>query len=692
MKLRSFVFILALMLFGNALLAQSNKEKFMVGFAEANKLMEEKFWYQAIKEWKKVLALDPENLNVNYKLGYCLLNTENEKVDALKYLEIACSKKLNKNYDPFEPTEKLPPVDALFLLGQAQHLNMQFDQSIKTFVKLKTQVSREHRLVPEANYAIKICEEAKIQVANPINYKITNAGNIINGKYADFSPVLTFDESSIFFTSRRLRPDSTNSEIRDPETDQFKDDIYVSFRTKENTWSKPELLNLNTDDHDASISVSPDGLTLFVYQDSLGDGQLKYSKLIGETWSDPAKLGSDINTSHWETHVTVSADGNELYFVSNRPEGSGGRDIYRCVKLPDGNWSKALNIGKKINTKYEEDAPFLSPDGQFLYFASKGHNTMGGFDLFVSKKDKNGNWGDPQNMGYPLNTVDDDVFFQPMADGKRAYYSSRKDGGEGELDVYLVEMPTTKGTQLAVFKGFIRGEEGQPLPDNLRVVITNLKTGEKQEVAARKKDGKFLATLLPCTNYHVDFLSGIVKIKQEDITIPCDGEYYEIEREAFLIAFEEEVTIKAKDEMILTFDRTKPIQIKLNLELGIAEYSNYFVYGSAEFSTTDTNFKNFLQDCKKVVKKKGKVEIYIESSASNVPVKSYSNNEDLAKARAQKAQKTIEAELKKMGFKTDVNFVFLPAKSMVQGKMYENDKDTARDEYEKYQYIKIKVQ
>ena len=692
MKLRSFVFILALMLFGNALLAQSNKEKFMVGFAEANKLMEEKFWYQAIKEWKKVLALDPENLNVNYKLGYCLLNTENEKVDALKYLEIACSKKLNKNYDPFEPTEKLPPVDALFLLGQAQHLNMQFDQSIKTFVKLKTQVSREHRLVPEANYAIKICEEAKIQVANPINYKITNAGNIINGKYADFSPVLTFDESSIFFTSRRLRPDSTNSEIRDPETDQFKDDIYVSFRTKENTWSKPELLNLNTDDHDASISVSPDGLTLFVYQDSLGDGQLKYSKLIGETWSDPAKLGSDINSSHWETHVTVSADGNELYFVSNRPEGSGGRDIYRCVKLPDGNWSKALNIGKKINTKYEEDAPFLSPDGQFLYFASKGHNTMGGFDLFVSKKDKNGNWGDPQNMGYPLNTVDDDVFFQPMADGKRAYYSSRKDGGEGELDVYLVEMPTTKGTQLAVFKGFIRGEEGQPLPDNLRVVITNLKTGEKQEVAARKKDGKFLATLLPCTNYHVDFLSGIVKIKQEDITIPCDGEYYEIEREAFLIAFEEEVTIKAKDEMILTFDRTKPIQIKLNLELGIAEYSNYFVYGSAEFSTTDTNFKNFLQDCKKVVKKKGKVEIYIESSASNVPVKSYSNNEDLAKARAQKAQKTIEAELKKMGFKTDVNFVFLPAKSMVQGKKYENDKDTARDEYEKYQYIKIKVQ
>jgi len=148
-------------------MAQKSSEKFVSGFAEANKLMEEKFWYQAIKEWKKVLELAPENLNVNYKLGFCLLNTENEKVEALKYLEIACAKKFSNNYDPFEPSEKIPPVEALYYLGQAQHLNMQFDLAIKTFVKLKSQISKEHRLVADANYGIKVSEEAKKTSSQP---------------------------------------------------------------------------------------------------------------------------------------------------------------------------------------------------------------------------------------------------------------------------------------------------------------------------------------------------------------------------------------------------------------------------------------------------------------------------------------------------------------------------------------------
>ncbi|MFM7769814.1 MAG: hypothetical protein ACKO8Q_04590, partial [Bacteroidota bacterium] len=140
------------------------------------------------------------------------------------------------------------------------------------------------------------------------------------------------------------------------------------------------------------------------------------------------------------------------------------------------------------------------------------------------------------------------------------------------------------------------------------------------------------------------------------------------------------------------FDRAKPVQITFNEELGAAEYSNYFVYGSSDFSTTDTNFKNFLKDCKKLIEKKGKVEIVIESSASNVPSKKYTNNEELSKARSTKAITTIKTELTKMGFKQDVNFVFQPAKNLVQGKKFENDRDTAREEYEKYQYIKIKVQ
>jgi hypothetical protein len=137
------------------------------------------------------------------------------------------------------------------------------------------------------------------------------------------------------------------------------------------------------------------------------------STLIGETWNEPQLLGSDINTANWETHATVAADGSGMYFVSDRPGGLGGRDIYRCVKLPNGEWSRALNIGNQINTPFEEDAPFLSADGKTLYFSSNGHTTMGGFDIFYSRLGDDGLWGLPVNMGYPLNTVDDDVFFIP---------------------------------------------------------------------------------------------------------------------------------------------------------------------------------------------------------------------------------------------------------------------------------------
>jgi flagellar motor protein MotB len=695
MKLRFFsLFLVVVSLFASVAASAQDKEAFVRAFNEGNKLMEEGYWFEASKEWKKALKYDANNLNVQYKLGYCLLQTTTkERLESEKYLEKSISKGVSKNYDPFEPTEKKPPVDAYYYLAVSQHLNSKFEASTKSFAKLKQTIPKAHRLVPWANYGLRINEEAVKQIANPKRYTITNAGDIINGPFADFSPVLTFDESSIFFTSRRLRPDSTNSQVRNVETDEYKDDIYQSFRTSDGKWTKPELLNLNTDDNDASISVSPDGLTLFVYQDSIGDGQVKYSKLIGEIWSDPAKIGSDVNSKYWETHVTVSADETELYFVSERPGGQGGRDIYRCVKMPDGKWSKAMNLGKVVNTPYDEDAPFLSPDGQFLYFASRGHNTMGGFDLFISKKGKDGNWGKPENMGYPLNTVFDDIFFQPMADGKRAYYSSLRPDGFGELDIYVVEMPQTNGTQLAVIKGYIIGEEGQPLPEDLKIVITNLKTNDKMEVVPRKKDGRFLSVLLPCTNYHVEYFSGREKIKQEDITIPCDGDYYEIEREVYLLSIVDEAPLQPKIEEIkaVEFDKAKPIQVVVDENIGYAEYSHFFMYGSAGFSSAEPDFKNFMNELEKIMKKKGKVEIFIESSASNVPSKKYKNNIELSKARSTFATDEITKELTARGYKLGEQFTFHEATNLVQGKKYENDKDTKRDEYEKYQYIKIKV-
>lgn len=688
MNTRFFSILIVALLACSKMFAASNvgKPEFIAAFTEANKLMEEKFWDQAAKEWRKVLEMDPENINVNYKLGYCLLQTETNKTEALKYLEVATSKKLNASYDPFDPNEKGAPVEALYYLGIAEHLNMRFDQSTESLETMKNTVSKNHRLSNQISRAIETNGVAKKQIAAPKNYKIQNVGKTLNSSYADFGPVLTFDESSIFFTSRRLRPDSTNANIRDLETDKYRDDIYVSFKGREGQWTQPELLNLNSDDHDATISVSPDGNTLFIYQDSLGDGQVKYSTLIGETWSAPVKLGSDINTKYWETHCTISSNGNELYFVSDRPNGLGKRDIYRCYKNSDGTWGKSENLGAIINTPYDEDAPFLSPDGKFLYFASKGHATMGGFDLFVSKKDKDGNWGAPENMGYPLNTVDDDVFFQPMADGKRAYYSSRRDGGSGDLDIYEVEMPETMGAQLATLKGVFKPVKDKALPLGLKVVVVNTKTGEKQDAPGNPGNGEFLVVLKPCSTYQIEYLDGLEKLKSEALTIPCENEKYEYSREIQLVSKE----VVKVDE--IKFDKENPIQTKIDETAGYAEYSHFFLYGKSGFSTDEKEFKEFIALCQKVIDQKAFVTITIEGSASNVPTSGATSNEKLSAERSAYAKASLKKALLNNGYMENVDFKFATPVNMVQGKKYENDAMSKRAEYEKYQYIKVKVQ
>jgi hypothetical protein len=691
MKTRFFsLLIVALVAMSNSNAASNmGNPEFVAAFTEANKLMEEKFWDQAVKEWREVLAMDPKNINVNYKLGFCLLQTETQKVEALKYLEIATSERFSSGYDAYDVKEKQAPIEALYYLAVAQHLNLQFDRSNESLETMQEVISKNHKLSKAITYAMAVNFEAKKQIANPKEFKIKNLGQVVNSKFADFSPVVTFDESSLFFTSRRMRPDSTNANIKDFITDKFRDDIYVVFKNKNGEWVAPELLNLNSDDHDATISVSPDGNTLFIYQDSLGDGQVKYSTLIGETWSTPAKLGSDINSKYWETHCTISANGSELYFVSDRPKGSGGRDIYKCLKGENGVWGVSQNLGSLVNTEYDEDAPFLSADGKYLYFASKGHNTMGGFDLFVCERDASGNWMAPVNMGYPLNTVDDDIFFQPTSDGKRAYYSSRKDGGLGDLDIYEVELPNVKREQLAALKGLFKSSKNSPLPSGLKVKISNAKTNESQIVDASSENGSFFAVLKPCATYHVDYNNKNENIKSEDLNIPCDGELHEYAREIIIV---EKEPVVVNNPVKIEFDPANPVQAKIDETATYAEFAHFFLYGQSQFSTAEKEFQDFISLCQKVVDQKGFITISIEGSSSNVPSIGARTNEMLSNERSVNAKNALKNALEKKGYLERVDFKFAETVNSVQGKKYENDAITNRAEYEKYQYIRVKVQ
>ena len=684
-----------------------SKGDFNQKFLEANQLMEEKAWRESISIWQELYTMNNTNANVNYKLGFCYLQTANDKLKSLTYLKTAASMELARMYDPYDPAEVGAPIEAIFYLGRAFHLNYQMDDALSTYNLLLGQINEKHYLNKEALRQIAMCNEAKHQLANPQNYLITNVGNVVNTDANDYSPIVSLDESALFFTSRRVRGDSSNNFIRDLDTGEYKEDIYVSYKNLQDEWTAPELLNINTDEHAASISVSPDGQTLYIYYDEGGNGQIYESVLVGETWEEPVKLGSDINTDAWETHATVSTDGKTLYFVSNREGGYGGRDIYRCVKLPNGEWSKSLNIGPNINTEYEEDAVFLSADGKTLYFASTGHKTMGGFDIFYSTLGSDDEWSEPENIGYPLNTVDDDVFFYPTADQKSAYYSSRKEEGFGLKDIYRIDMPDTPlETDLAVLKGYIIASEGEELPGDCYVLVTSNKNGEVTEYRPRQRDGAYVAILPPCTGYHIEYVIQREIVHEEFINVPCESAYNEIEKEIYLLPLHlgdpPQVVVVDKptvdepvvDEPIVDvpdlpdtgFDPENPINVDVTAVN--AYFERFFVYDFHEFGKGEEMFAQFIDGVKAIIDLHGLAVIHVESSASWVPSTRFANNQELTAWRNQTARDQIKDALAELGYNKDENYTFDKPDEYVQGPKYANDA-WKMDKYEPFQYTKV---
>ena len=520
--------IALLIILSFALVIANAQESFNQKFLEANTLMEENQYNVALPIWLQLQSVQPDNFNINYKVGVCYIYSANEKKKALDYLVKAVQNSTN-NYDPFSASEKKSPIESYYYLARAYHINNELDAAMLNYNSFKEKISKKHYLFNEVDHNIEQCKNAKLAMENPVNIKITNMGKVINSVSADYSPVISIDESTMYFTSRRVRKDSSNYYIKDISDGEHYEDIYVS-NNYDGVWSEPELLGINTEGHEATINISADGQTLFIYKDDNGDGNIYISKLEGEEWSTPIKLGSDINLTSRETHAHVSPDGNFLYFVSDRKGGFGGQDIYVCKKLPTGDWSKAQNIGNVINTPYDEDGVFIHPDGKSMYFSSKGHNSIGGYDIFYSLLDDEGNWSKPTNIGYPVNSTDDDVFFVTSADGKRGYYSSFKETGYGEKDIYKISLEDANAKPVTLLTGFIKVRGMDETPDNAQVVVTNNENGELVGIfKPRKKDGKFSIILAPGNDYHIIYSAATFK-QEEDLYIPPISAYQEINR------------------------------------------------------------------------------------------------------------------------------------------------------------------
>lgn len=507
-------------------------------FDAAQQLMEQKQWMHALYIWKNMLEKNQEQANYNYLAGVCQLNLNLGKKDALPYLEKAL-KNISKAYDPFDYLEDRAPMELYFHLGKAYHYNYQFDKAIEYYNKFKNEGPKKHFLITtgEVDHQINISNNAKEYIANTKenDYKIYNIGGVINSEFSDFSPVVSLGEDILFFTSRRMRKDSLNADFLVPDDGKLYEDIYFSLKDANGNWSDPHLVSISKEDeNEATISVSADGTRLFVYHDDAGDGNIYETVLEDTVFSELTSI-PEINTVAWETHTTLTPDGNTMYFVSDREGGLGGRDIYRITKLPNGKWSDPLNVGAPINSKYDEDAPFIHADGISLYYSSNNDKSMGGFDIYLSQLNEENKFGEPVNVGYPLNTVDDDVFFILNASGKRGYYSSAIDGGFGEKDIYVVEFDVIYVEPVAVLKGFIHPKKGEPLPDNILIFVTDLTEGDDpKEYRPNSLTNSYVLDLKPCHEYHIDYQRDGETFHEFTTQVPCEAGIGNINHEIYI--------------------------------------------------------------------------------------------------------------------------------------------------------------
>jgi len=435
--------------------------------ANAFLLYEEKNYKMALPYFENIHKNHPKEEFVKYVYGKTALYRSDKYAEALQMLQ--------------EVYEKNPKVDVIeYDLARALHYNYKFDEAIAMVDRFLENKRTKPEEKPQAEFLKQYILNAKYYANNTTQAKITTIGTPINSKDEEYVPTISADESMMVFTY--TGPKSKGGKINeslmiaDSVNGIYLEDIFMSIKANDQFQAPVSLDNINSKNNDAAISLSPDGQRLFIYKDDPeGHGDIYESYLVGETFTFPTKLKGQVNTISQEGHCTISPDGRVLYFTSDRPGGFGGRDIYRAKLLSDSTWGNITNLGDSINTKYDEDSPFLHPDGSSLFFSSNGPKSAGGHDIFRAYMDPaDSSYKKIENLSFPINTPDDDKYFVLAANGTRGYYSSGKAGGEGLNDIYLVEtgFEPTKTPVLLFVKGKVTFDDA-PVESNIKVEVTS---------------------------------------------------------------------------------------------------------------------------------------------------------------------------------------------------------------------------
>jgi outer membrane protein OmpA-like peptidoglycan-associated protein len=482
------------------------------GFAKAHSLITSGSFVEAKRLVDGLHASDSSIANLNYMLGVCFLEGYDNYDRAIHYLEIA-ARSIAKDYSAGSWKEKRAPGITYFHLGRAYHLAGDYEKAVGNYYNYRSFIGvNDVATYNRVRMFIKHAEHAMELVKNPVKVDIVHLGQNVNSGHPDYAPIITPDGSRLIFTSRR--PGGL-SEEKDSDGN-FPGDIYVSKRASDGSWGKALLMPsaVNTKGNDAAIGLSNDGRTLYLLKEEDGGANIHFSDLKGSEWGSPQKLGGDVNSAGRETYISISPKDDMMVFTSDRTGGYGGRDLWYCLRLPDGNWGLAQNMGSVINTPFEEESPFLAFDGRTVFFSSQGHTSMGGFDIFSSEYVDSA-WTEPKNLGFPLNSAEDDMYLVMAADGETAYFSSARSGGFGDSDIYTVRIVRDLGYPMAVLKG----EMVIPSNDfkNLRprIVAKDGKGKQFGEYRPNPNTGRYILLLTPGADYsltyHVEGFDPVVR-------------------------------------------------------------------------------------------------------------------------------------------------------------------------------------
>lgn len=561
---------------------------------KAKEKFDQESYLEALPHFEKLENSNPKVLELNYLIGICYSYDANNVSKAIHYINKA-SPKANE-------------IDGYYFnLAYALEKNDSIDKAIENYrtalVIEEKSISKSSKLIEEIKYRINRCKKINDFKRKQNNVRVSNLGKPINSNASEYCPLITSNESVMIFTYRGPLSKGGKQVLKGKQPDGtekielFFEDILISKKTNDTSWGEPEgIESINTILHDAAVCLNSDGTQLFVYKNiGAGKGDLYLSTLVDNVFSKPV-LQVGLNSAEWEGSACFVPNRNQIIFASERKGGFGGKDLYAAERLKNNVWGNIKNLGSLINSQYDEDAPFVTTDGKILFFSSNNNNSLGGYDIFRSDL-KSENWQAPYNLGSPINTKNDDKFFIVRADGKVGYYSSYKQGGKGEQDIYKIE-PGIPGIPIEMLEvnGFVT-VDNKPVGATIQInslfknkkfsidiksnkqsgtFLTNLPAGDKYELIV--KVDKFPQQVIELSTIDIDsFL--VLNVFADFASAPYDKKLQELTRTVSELEFKKDAEFN-KEEFAQKFGRTKKDSLAYKVQIGAYKTFENFNYNN----------------------------------------------------------------------------------------------------------------